>query len=58
MHLYVKYQSSSIYGAKDITQVSFSKLSQSSRSRSQGQKVLVPKERSLHNASTSEVSKL
>jgi hypothetical protein len=59
MHLYLKYQSSSTYGSKDIAQVEvLSKLGQSSRSRSQGQKVLVPKERSLHNASISQVSKL
>jgi hypothetical protein len=39
MHLYLKYQSSSAYGSKDIVQVKvFSKLGQSSRSRSQGQK--------------------
>jgi hypothetical protein len=39
MHLYLKYQSSSTYDSKDIFQVKvFSKLGQSSRSRSQGQK--------------------
>jgi hypothetical protein len=39
MHLYLKYQSSSTYGSKDIAQVKvFLKLGQSSRPRSQGQK--------------------
>jgi hypothetical protein len=39
MHQYLKYQSSSAYGSKDIAKVKvFSKLGQSSRSRSQGQK--------------------
>jgi hypothetical protein len=53
----VKYQNSIPYGSKDIAQVKvFSKLGQSSRSRSQGQKVLVPKERSLHKVSICEIS--
>jgi hypothetical protein len=40
MHLYLKYQSSNTFGSKDIVLVNFffSKLGQSSRSRSQGQK--------------------
>jgi hypothetical protein len=39
MHLYLKYQSHNTFGSKDINQVNvFSKLGQSSRSRSQGQK--------------------
>ena len=38
MHLYLKFQSSSTFGSKDKAQVKvFSKLVQSSRSRSQGQ---------------------
>jgi hypothetical protein len=38
-YLYVKYQNPIPYGSKDIAQVKdFSKLGQSSRSRSQGQK--------------------
>ena len=38
-YLYVKYHNPILYGSKDIAQVKvFSKLGQSSRSRSQGQK--------------------
>jgi hypothetical protein len=39
MHLYLKYQSPNTFGSKDAVQVEvFSKLRQSSRSPSQGQK--------------------
>jgi hypothetical protein len=39
IHLYLKYQSPNTFGSKDIVQVKvLSKLRQSSRSRSQGQK--------------------
>jgi hypothetical protein len=39
MHLHLKYQSPNTFGSKDIAQVNVSsKLGQSSRSRSQGQK--------------------
>jgi hypothetical protein len=39
MHLYLKYQSPTTFGSKDIAQVkSFSKVGQSSRYRSLGQK--------------------
>jgi hypothetical protein len=38
MHLHLKYQSPNTFGSKDIVHVKvFSKLGQSSRSRSQGQ---------------------
>jgi hypothetical protein len=39
MHLYLKYQSPNTFSSKDLVQVKvFSKLGQSSRSRSQDQK--------------------
>jgi hypothetical protein len=39
MHLYLQYQSPNTFGSRDIVQVKvFSKLGQSSRSKSQGQK--------------------
>jgi hypothetical protein len=53
-YLYVKYQNHIPYGSKDIAQVKvFENLVKVPSSRS---KVLVPKERSLHEASVCEIS--
>ena len=71
MNLYLKYQSPNTFSSKDIVQLKVyqnsdkiqshkfrslgtKKLGQSSKSRSQ---VLVPKERSLHHAFISQLSK-
>jgi hypothetical protein len=59
MHLYLKYQNSSTYGSKDIAQVKvFFKTRSKFKIKVTRSKVLVPKERSLHNASISQVLKL
>jgi hypothetical protein len=52
-YLYFKYQNPISYGSKDIAQVKFLKLGQSSRLRS---KVLVLKERSLHEVFICEIT--
>jgi hypothetical protein len=60
MHLYLKYQSPNAFGSKEIAQVKvvFFKTRSKFKIKVTRSKVLVPKEKSHHNASISQVSKL